>query len=206
MSSGEICPRRLQPRLRRRAATPFPKTCSTSPGAEELSRTEFPAVLRNLERFRDAGDSPEIAALAATWRLLHEAVDRDGGASLDLPSIATEYQKLQPGTQALIDFIIGMFLDKHGKPLEAREFLLKATANPLLTESLAPLAQDTIRKIDQHEDLSPRRQAQPLSNFPLLEEILRLAAFAISLGELLLDQPLGVASGQLSLANSLVLA
>ena len=49
----------------------------------------------------------------------------------------------------LIDFIIGMFLQKHGKPVEAREFLQRAAENPSISDSIAPVARDTIRKLDR---------------------------------------------------------
>ena len=93
-------------------------------------------------------ESPQMAAI---WRLLHEAVDRDGGGSLDLAAVAMEREKSQSGSMWVVDFVIGMFLQKHGKPLEAREFLQKAIDNPAIPESFAPIARDTIRKLDENK-------------------------------------------------------
>ena len=65
----------------------------------------------------------ESPRTAATWRRLHDAVKRDGGGSLDLRAIADERDSSHPNRAWLNDFIIGMFLEKRGRPVEAREFL-----------------------------------------------------------------------------------
>ncbi len=96
-------------------------------------------------------ESPQTVAI---WRLLHKAIERDGGRSLDVPAIANERQRIHPGEVWLFDFIIGMFLQKHGRPLEAREFLQRAAENRSISESIAPVARDAIRKLDEDANRS----------------------------------------------------
>ena len=92
---------------------------------------------------------PESPHTAAIWQLFHEAINRDGGRSLDLPAITEQRQRFQPSEVWLLDFIIGMFLQKHGRPLEAREFLQRAAEDPFISDSTAPVARDAIRKLDE---------------------------------------------------------
>ena len=92
---------------------------------------------------------PESPHTAAIWRLFHEAINRDGGRSLDLPAIAEQRQHFHPSEVWLLDFIVGMFLQKHGRPLEAREFLQRAVEDQFISDSTAPVARDAIRKLDQ---------------------------------------------------------
>ena len=116
----------------------------------------------------------ESPRTAATWRRLHDAVKRDGGGSLDLRAIADERDSSHPNRAWLNDFIIGMFLEKRGRPVEAREFLQRAAGRPPsdvrlafdtglieeIAESVAAVARDTIRKIDQHAT-GPKSAANP---------------------------------------------
>jgi tetratricopeptide (TPR) repeat protein len=110
---------------------------------DHAARDRYFELMENLQ----GTDSPQMAAI---WRLFREAVDRDGGGSLDLPAIAKEQENSQSGNMWLIDFIIGMFLQKHGKPVEAREFLQKVVDNPAISEPFGPVARDTIRKLDEN--------------------------------------------------------
>jgi hypothetical protein len=59
-------------------------------------------------------------------------------------------------------FIIGMFLEKHGKPIEAREFLQRAAENPSMSGWPVPVARNTIRKLDQ-AGKNPKTEPKPSS-------------------------------------------
>ena len=110
---------------------------------ERATRDEFCRFMET----RHKADNPRFAMV---WRLLREAVDRDGGGSLDLKAVASVQEQIPRRNQWITDFIIGMFLEKRGKPAEAREFLQKALENPLASGWMVPVARDTIRKIDEN--------------------------------------------------------
>ena len=105
---------------------------------------------------RHESESPQTAAI---WGLIHEAINRDGGRSLDLPAIAEQRRNFDPSEVWLLDFIIGMFLQKHGRPLEAREFLQRAAEDPHISDSTAPVAHDAIHKLDESSN-KPKADAK----------------------------------------------
>ncbi len=96
---------------------------------------------------RHKGESPHTAAI---FRLLHEAVDRDGGGSLDLSAVAKEQAASAPRNLCIPHFIIGMFLEKHGKPVGARQFLQKAADNPFLAGWPVPIARNMLKKLERN--------------------------------------------------------
>ncbi len=109
---------------------------------DQAARDEYFSFMEN----RHKTDSPHTAA---TWRFFRQALDRDGGKSLDLEAIAKDQEGSHPNSLWLPHFMIGMFLQKHGKPIEARQYLEKSAENPYTNAWTLAIVRDTIRKIDQ---------------------------------------------------------
>ena len=124
----------LNRRLRRSPGS-SPIWSTTKPPATSISNSWKPGTRASLRIQRPSGGSfmrPSIAT-----------------ASLDLKAIAKEQEGSTPIKLCLPHFIIGMFLEKHGKPVEAREFLKKAADSPFLEGWTVPVARDTIRRLDK---------------------------------------------------------
>ena len=100
--------------------------------------------------------------MAATWRVLHQALDRDGGKSLDLEAVAKALDGAPPNILWLPELVVGMFLEKRGRPVEARQFLTKSADNPSNNGWAVAIACNTIRKIDQNaKNTKPAAAAEP---------------------------------------------
>jgi tetratricopeptide (TPR) repeat protein len=142
------------------ASSPSMPTCAIAWLTADLAddgtaRDEYFTAMEN----RHKTNFPRIAA---TWRVLHQAVDRDGGKSLDLEALANALAGAPPNNVWLPQFVIGMFLEKRGRPVEARQFLTKSADNPSNNGWALAIARNTIRKIDQSaKNAKPAAAAKP---------------------------------------------
>jgi len=120
------------------------------------TRDEF---FKNMET-RHRAESPHSGLL---WHLFRESLDRDNGKSLDLAAVEKDHEGAGANSLWAPDFMVGMFLLKHGKPADARRYFTKSAENPYSNGWIQAVARDMIRKLDQNV-VAPKAQTKAVKS------------------------------------------
>ena len=90
-----------------------------------------------------------------TMKLLGDSLKTGDRAALNLATVDKIIESTPPEGRGNIEFLVGWFLKKHGKPEDARAYLLRATQSSGTYGWYAILAQDALRRMGGEPERKP---------------------------------------------------